>query len=88
MTALDRLLVTGRHLDISIPKHQHWGVYDTRVIVEFVDCLIKDKDGVLRSWSGCGRTLEEACEDYIKGISCKTLVFGSKTKHKTEVYFI
>lgn len=83
MTALERLLNTGKHLDVfRWDNHNESGIG-----VHFQDC--ETKDGMfLVSTFGRGQTFEEACEDYIRQISGKTLVFHAYTDHRTEATFI
>ena len=78
MTALERLLNTGKHLDVFRWENHN----ESGIGVHFQDC--ETKDGTF----GSGKTFEEACEDYIRQISGKTLVFHAYTDHRTEVTFI
>ena len=67
MKASDRLL-NLRH-DLTVSKSE-----DGTLCVDFEDCSIKD-GMFLTSSCGWGKTFEEACEDCLKNISGKTLVF-------------
>lgn len=61
-----------------------WKNDNDQIIVAYWDCDIKGY-GVLIGESGCGYTFEEACQDYIRKISGKTLVFHACTKSREEV---
>ena len=83
MTAFERLINTGYHLDVF-----KWdnGV-NTGIGVSFDRAEVKE--GIfLASPFGSGATLEEACEDYIRQISGKTTVFHAYTNSRKEVVFI
>ena len=67
MKASDRLL-NLRH-DLIVSKSE-----DGTLCVDFEDCSIKD-GMFLTSSCGRGATFEIACEDFMKNISGKTLVF-------------
>lgn len=83
MTAFERLLNTGYHLDVF-----QWnnGV-EKGIGVHFQDAEIKDGSFLVGEY-GRGQTLEEACEDYIRQISGKTVVFHACTDHRTDVIFV
>ena len=68
MKASDRLLkLKGHSLEVFHARG--------KIAVKFIDGDITD--GITRtSVFGIGNTLEEACEDYLKEISGKILVFG------------
>ena len=83
MTALERLLNTGYHLDVF-----QWNDgKETGIGVHFQDCETKDGMFLVGTF-GSGQTFEEACENYIRQISGKTLVFHAYTDRRTEVTFI
>lgn len=83
MTAFERLLNTGMHLDVFRWKNEK----DSGIGVHFVRAEIKER-GFLAGEFGKGQTIEEACEDYIKIISGKTLVFNAFTDYSKEVIFV
>ena len=83
MTAFERLLSTGYHLDVfrwNDGREQGIGVY-------FKDSEIKDGMFLVGDY-GSGQTFEEACEDYIRKISGKMIVFHAYTDSRKEVVFI
>lgn len=83
MTAFERLLSTGYHLDVF-----QWNDGRERGIgVCFQNSEIKDGMFLVGEY-GRGQTFEEACEDYIHKISSKTLVLHAYTDHRKEVVFI
>ena len=55
-----------------------------RIMVSYNHCDIKG-DGVLIGKVGRGNSFEEACEDYLKIISGKTLVFYAGSDRRREV---
>lgn len=83
MTACERLINTGYHLDVF-----QWnnGV-EKGIGVHFQNADIKDGSFLVCAY-GRGTTLEEACEDYIRKISGKTLIFHAYSDHREEVIFI
>ena len=83
MTAFERLIDTGYHLDVF-----KWdnGV-NTGVGVSFDRAEVKD-GMFLTSTFGSGTTLEEACEDYIRSLSGKTVVFNAYADNRKEVLVI
>lgn len=83
MTALERLLNTGYHLDVF-----QWnnGV-EKGIGVCLQDTEIKDGMFLVGEY-GRGQTFEEACEDYIRQISGKTIVLHAYTNSRKEVIFI
>ena len=83
MTALERLLNTGNHLDVFRWENHN----ESGIGVSFQDCDTKDGMFLVGTF-GSGKTFEEACEDYIRKISRKTLVFHAYTDHRTEVTII
>lgn len=83
MTAFERLLNTDYHLDVF-----QWNNGRERGIsVHFQDAEIKDGMFLVGTF-GSGQTFEEACEDYIRQISGKTLVFHAYTDHRKEIIFV
>ena len=83
MTALERLLSTGYHLDVFQWRNRE----SSGIGVHFKDCEIKDGYFLVGSF-GSGKTIEEACEDYICKITGQLLVFNSGTEYRKEVRFI
>ena len=83
MTDLERLLNTGKHLDVFRWENHN----ESGIGVHFQDCETKDRIFLVGTF-GRGQTFEEACEDYIRQISGKTLVFHAYSDHRTEVMFI
>lgn len=67
LTASERLLRSGNRLEV-------FQMIDGRIGIHFQNCEVKD-DCFLIGAFGRGNTFEEACEDYIKEIQGKTLVF-------------
>lgn len=83
MTAFERLINAGHHLDVF-----QWDDGRKRGIgVHFQDAEIKDGSFLVGAF-GSGTTLEEACEDYIRQISGKTIVLHAYTNSRKEVTFI
>lgn len=83
MTACERLINTGYHLDVF-----QWDNGRERGIgVCFQDSEIKDGSFLVGEY-GRGQTVEEACEDYVRQISGKTLVFYAYTDRRTDVIFV
>ena len=83
MTAFEKLINTGYHLDVFRWENGN----KTGVGVSFNHAEVK-KGTFLVGTFGSGQTFEEACEDYIRQISGKTLVFHAYTDRRTEVIFI
>ena len=83
MTALERLLSTGYHLDVFQWRNRE----GSGIGVHFKDCEIKDGNWLVSSF-GRGKTIEEACEDYLRKITGQLLVFNSGTEYRKEVRFI
>ena len=74
MTALERLLNTGYHLEVF-----KWDTgREIGIGVNFQNSEIKDGMFLVGEY-GRGQTFEEACENYIRQISGKTLFFNSYT---------
>ena len=83
MTAFERLLNTGYHLDVfQWENHNESGIG-----VHFQDCETKDGMFLVGTF-GRGKTFEEACEDYVRKISGKMIVFHAYTDSRKEVVFI
>ena len=83
MTAFERLINTGYHLDAF-----QWDNGRERGIgVCFQNSEIKDGMFLVGEY-GRGQTFEEACEDYIRHVSGKTIVFHACTNGRKEVIFI
>ena len=78
MKASEKLLNLEHH------KLEVWRTSKTDVCVSYGRCEIKD-GVVLCSVFGEGSTFEEACEDYLRQISGKTLVFNACTNMRKEV---
>ena len=73
----DRLMsLSNRNLIVG---KNPYGVY-----VEYENCYIKN-GGLLEGRYGTGDTFESACDDYLKQISGKTLVFNPNTSDRTEI---
>ncbi len=83
MTALERLLNTGYHLDVF----QWNNGRERRVGVRIQDAEIKDGSFLVSDY-GTGPSLEDACNDYICKISNKTVVFHAYTDSRKEAIFI
>lgn len=83
MTAFERLINTGYHLDVfqwNNGREQGIGVH-------FKDAEIKDGSFLVGDY-GTGPILEDACNDYICKISGRTIVFHACTDDRKEVVFI
>lgn len=78
MRASDRLL------NFEFHRLEVWRTNKNDVCVAFQKCEVKDC-AVFASVFGEGLTFEEACEDYLRKISGKTLVFYSCTGKRKEV---
>lgn len=77
LDAVHRLLaLIDRHLEV-------WSVGDD-ICVSYENCEVKGY-GVLISEYGVGSTFESACEDYLRKISGKTLVFNACTESRKEI---
>lgn len=74
------LLSYGRHLDIV----QNVFCKDKGIIVHFEDCRIKNGEDFVYTY-GEGATLWESCQDYLKKISGKTLVFNFNYGKREEI---
>ena len=83
MTAFERLINTGYHLDVF----QLDNGIEKGIGVCFQNSEIKDGIFLVGEY-GIGQTFEEACEDYIRQISGKTIVFHAYTDSRKEVIFI
>ena len=83
MTAFERLINTGYHLDIFRWEN---GI-KTGIGVSFDHAEVKE-GAFLAGIFGSGTTLEEACEDYIHKLSGKTLVFNAMSGDRKEVLVI
>ena len=83
MTALERLLTAGYHLDVFKWDNGH----ESGIGVHFLNCEIKDGMFLVSDF-GRGTTIEEACEDYIKKIIGKLLVFNACQDCRKEVKII
>ena len=78
MRASDRLL------NLEFHRLEVWRTNKKDICVAFEKCEVKD--GIaLASVFGEGLDFEEACEDYLRQISGKTLVFDACTKNRKEV---
>ena len=74
LTASERLLRSGNRLEV-------FQMIDGRIGVHFQNCEVKDGCFLIGAF-GRGNTFEEACEDYIKEIQGKTLVFEEYGKRR------
>lgn len=77
MKASERLLNTGYHLNV-------YKMINGKMVVRFAGCEVKDGYFLITTF-GSGNTFEEACEDYIKEIQGKTLVFDAFGSRKEVV---
>lgn len=83
MTAFERLLNAGYHLDVF-----QWNDGRERGIgVHFQNCEIKDGAFLVSEFER-GVTLNDACEDYIRKISGKTLIFHAYSDRREEILAI
>ena len=78
MRASDRLLNLNIHYLVVFRD------INDNICVHYENCEYKD-GCVLVANSGRGRDFEEACEDYLRQISGKTLVFDACTDKRKEV---
>ena len=78
MKASDILLsLEGEHLEV-------WKAPDGDICVSYQHCDIKDGYFLVGSF-GAGKTFEEACDEYLKQIRGKTLVFNACSKSRKEI---
>ncbi len=78
MSALDKLLrLEHRRLEVCRD-------IQGRIMVNYAGAYISDPP-MLVGVCGRGATFDAACEDYLRQISGKRLVFGANTDHRTEV---
>lgn len=77
MNAQDILLSLGKRLDV-------WKVPSGKVAVSYQKCEVKDGYFLCGTY-GTGETFDDACEDYIKQIRGKTLVFQAYTDKREEI---
>ena len=80
----DIMRASDRLLNIEFHRLEVWRTSKNDVCVAFQRCEVKD-GVVLSSVFGEGLTFEEACEDYLRQISGKTLVFDACTDKRKEV---
>ena len=78
------MIASERLLNLEFHRLEVWRTNKNAVCVAFERCEVKD-GAVLASVFGEGLTFEEACEDYLRQISGKTLVFDACTKNRKEV---
>lgn len=79
MKASERLLkLEWRRLEV-------WNFIDSEDVgVSYQDCEVKEGYALVGIF-GRGKNFEEACEDYLRQITGKTLVFSASTKSRKEV---
>ena len=75
---------SNRLLNLELHRLEVWRTSQKVVCVAYQKCEVKD--GVaLSSFFGEGLTFEDACEDYLRKISGKTLVFDACTDKRKEI---
>lgn len=77
-TAEDLLLLSG------FKRLMVWRITGGEIGVCFESCEVKD-GMFLNGTYGTGNTISEACEDYLKKIRGKTLVFNSYADYREEI---
>ena len=77
MEGLKLLNLKGERLEV-------WKVDDGTICVKYINCEVKDGP-MLKGVFGMGTTFEEACDNYYKQISGKTLVFKYGESAQKEV---
>ena len=83
MLAYERLLNSGNHLEVF-----QWDNGQEKGIgVSFKGGELKDGVCLVGAF-GKGHSFEEACEDYMRQLSGKTVVFNAYTNRRREVVFI
>lgn len=80
----DIMTISDRLLNLEFHRLEVWRTSKNNVCVAFQRCEVKD-GAVLASVFGEGLTFGEACEDYLRQISGKTLVFDACTDKRKEV---
>lgn len=81
MTASERLLNTGEYLEVFQYKN------DGQIGVCFKNSEIRDGHFLVGE-CGFGNTFEEACEEYLRMILGKTIIFNAYTTRRREIKFI
>jgi len=77
-------MIGHKLLNLKGERLEVWKVDDGKICVKYSNCEVKD--GVmLKGVFGEGITFEEACDDYYKQISGKTLVFTYGENSQKEV---
>lgn len=71
-------------LNLNVTPLEVWRLADQRICVAYRSCDVKD-GVVLRGEYGCGKTFEEACDDYYKKISGKELIFYSNNGSRQSI---
>lgn len=74
-------------LNLNITRLEVWRLTDQRICVAYRSCDVKDW-AALRGEFGCGKTFEEACDDYRKKISGRELVFYNNSGSRQSVIVI
>lgn len=77
MNAEQTLLSLDKQLEV-------WKVPDGDIAVSYQHCEIKE-GCFLKSIFGTGKTFESACEDYLRQLHGKTLVFNAYTGSREEI---
>lgn len=76
--------MSAENILLSISKNISKQIVNDRIHVSFENCEIKN--GIFLSGCyGIGDTISEACEDYLKQIRNKTLVFNAYSEHRKEI---
>lgn len=75
--------ISAEDILLSINKKISKRIVNDKIHVSFENCEIKDGN-LLSSCYGIGDTIPEACEDYLKKICNKTLVFNAYSEHRKE----
>ncbi len=76
--------MSAENILLSINKKISKQIVNNKIYVSFENCEIKYGD-FLSSCYGIGDTIPEACEDYLKKICNKTLVFNAYSEHRKEI---
>jgi len=77
VSAINTLLSLGKRVEV-------WKIPNGEVAVSYQRCEIKE--GIFfKSYFGTGDAFEQACEDYLRQLHGKTLVFNAYSSDREEI---
>lgn len=83
----EEMKISAEDILLLINKKISKRIVNNEIYVSFENCEIKDGN-FLSGCYGIGDTIPEACEDYLKKICNKTLVFNAYSEHRKEITVI